>query len=101
MEFDELVRVSDLECVIGCRRLVDREAIFAGASSGAVAIALERMLPSIEPGAQCAIILPDGGAGYVDTVYDDEWVAAELGCTPAGLERAVRGDRNATVPSPV
>jgi 2,3-diaminopropionate biosynthesis protein SbnA len=92
IEYDGLIRVSDLECVIGCRRLVEREAIFAGASSGAVAIALERVLPSIEPGARCAIILPDGGAGYLDTVYDDEWVAAELGCTPAELERAVCGD---------
>jgi 2,3-diaminopropionate biosynthesis protein SbnA len=89
--YSELVRVSDLECVIGCRRLVEREAIFAGASSGAVAIALERLLPSIEPGARCAIILPDGGAGYLDTVYDDEWVAAELGCPADELERAVRG----------
>jgi cysteine synthase A len=101
LDFDELVRVSDLECVIGCRRLVEREAIFAGASSGAVAIALERVLPSIEPDARCAIILHDGGAGYLDTVYDDEWVAAELGCAPAELERAVRGDPLAAVPPPV
>ena len=43
VEYNELVRVSDLDCVIGCRRLVEREAIFAGASSGAVAIALERI----------------------------------------------------------
>ena len=32
--FDRLVRVSDLECVVGCRRLVDREAVLAGASAG-------------------------------------------------------------------
>lgn len=91
-EFDRLVRVSDLDCVIGCRRLVEREAIFAGASSGAVAVALERIAPTLAPSTRCAIILPDGGTGYLDTVYDDEWVAVELGCEPATLERAVRGE---------
>jgi N-(2-amino-2-carboxyethyl)-L-glutamate synthase len=101
LQYTELVRVSDLDCVIGCRRLVEREAIFAGASSGAVAIALERILPSIEPGVRCAIILPDGGAGYLDTVYDDEWVSAELGCTPVELERAVRGELPRAAPPPV
>jgi cysteine synthase A len=92
--YDRLVRVSDLDCVIGCRRLLDREAIFAGASSGAVATALERVLPWIEAGSTCAIILPDGGAGYLDTVYDDDWVNAELGCTPSELEWATRAERH-------
>jgi 2,3-diaminopropionate biosynthesis protein SbnA len=86
---DEIVRVSDLDCVVGCRRLVAREAIFAGASSGAVAIAVERIAPSLEPGSRCAIILPDGGIGYLGTVYDDEWVAAELGCSSDRLADAV------------
>ena len=40
-DFDQLMRVSDLDCVVGCRRLAEREAILAGASSGGVAFALE------------------------------------------------------------
>ena len=36
---------TDLDCVVGCRRLVAREAIFAGGSSGAVACALESLAP--------------------------------------------------------
>ena len=31
---DEFVHVTDLDCVVGCRRLVAREAILAGGSSG-------------------------------------------------------------------
>ena len=81
-EFDELVRVSDLDCVRGCRRLVEREAIFAGGSSGGVATAFELLAPSLEAGSRCALIFPDGGTGYLSTVYDDGWVAAELGCQP-------------------
>jgi 2,3-diaminopropionate biosynthesis protein SbnA len=87
--FDRLERVSDLDCVVGCRRLADREAILAGASSGGVLIALERIAATIAPGSRCAVILSDGGTGYLNTVFDDEWVNRELGCTPAQLAAAV------------
>lgn len=88
--YDALVRVSDLDCVVGCRRLVHREAIFAGGSSGGVARALESMAPRLAPGSRCALILPDGGAGYLRTVYDDDWVADELGCSPEDLAARVQ-----------
>jgi N-(2-amino-2-carboxyethyl)-L-glutamate synthase len=87
--FDDLVRATDLESVVGCRRLCDREAIFAGASSGAVVHALEALAPTLAPGSRCALILPDGGAGYLDTVYDDGWVEAELGCAQDALAALV------------
>jgi 2,3-diaminopropionate biosynthesis protein SbnA len=89
VELDRLELVSDLDCVVGCRRLANREGIFAGASSGGVAIALERIAPTLAPGAHCAIILPDGGSGYLDTVYDDAWVERELGCGPDRLKRLI------------
>lgn len=88
-EFDELVRVSDLDCVTGCRRLVAREAIFAGGSSGAVASALDSLAPQMPDGSRCALILPDGGAGYLETIYDDDWVAGRLGRTPADVAALV------------
>ncbi len=90
VEFDQLVRVSDLECVVGCRRLVEREAIFCGASSGAVTFALESLAPRMEPGSRCAMIFADGGAGYLDTIYDDTWVERELGCSPVDLASIVQ-----------
>jgi cysteine synthase A len=88
-EHDVLVRVSDLECVVGCRRLAAHEAILAGASSGGVIHAVEAYAHVAPAGARCVAILPDGGAGYLDTVYDDEWVARELGCPPDALARLV------------
>jgi len=88
-DFDMLVRVSDLECVTGCRRLVEREAIFAGGSAGGVAVALEAVAPTMPAGSRCAIIFADGGGGYLRTVYDDGWVADELGCTPEDLAALV------------
>lgn len=88
-EFDRLVRVSDLDCVVGCRRLVEREAIFAGGSSGGVAVALESMAPAMADGSRCALIFPDGGGGYLRTIYDDDWVASRLGCAPTTLAAIV------------
>ncbi|MDX6628798.1 MAG: N-(2-amino-2-carboxyethyl)-L-glutamate synthase [Gaiellales bacterium] len=92
-EFDELVRVSDLDCVVGCRRLAEREAILAGGSSGGVAFALEARAAHMAPGSRCAAIFPDGGSGYLETVYDDRWVERVLGCGPAQLaERIGEGE---------
>ena len=87
--FDELVRVSDLDCVVGCRRLAAREAILAGASAGGVASALALLARDMPAGSRCAAIFHDGGAGYLDTVFDDAWVERELGCAPAHLRGLV------------
>ena len=84
--FDELIRVDDLDCVIGCRRLLEREAILAGGSSGGVMVAFDQLLPRLRPGTRCAAILPDGGSSYLDTVYDDSWVERELRCEPGRLQ---------------
>jgi len=76
---DEYVHVSDLDCVTGCRRLLRREAILAGGSSGGVISAIERKAHEIPAGATCVAIFPDSGERYMDTVYSDEWVAEHFG----------------------
>ncbi|MFL6120784.1 2,3-diaminopropionate biosynthesis protein SbnA [Actinophytocola sp.] len=76
---DAVVHVDDLDCVVACRRLAIREAILAGGSSGAVLAALDRMRDQIPAGATCALIFPDRGERYLDTIYDDEWVAGHFG----------------------
>jgi N-(2-amino-2-carboxyethyl)-L-glutamate synthase len=76
-----VVHVSDLDCVLGCRRLVQHEAILAGASSGGIVTAVERLVSEgqIAKGSRCALILADRGERYLDTVYSDSWVEAQLG----------------------
>ncbi|MFF0744460.1 2,3-diaminopropionate biosynthesis protein SbnA [Streptomyces sp. NPDC004111] len=76
---DHVVHVSDLESVVGCRRLVRREALLAGGSSGALVAALEKMAPGIPAGSTCVLVLPDGGDRYLDTVYSDTWVRSHFG----------------------
>jgi len=76
---DEVIHVSDLDCVTGCRRLVSREAVLAGGSSGGVLSALEKLLHRLPAGATCVVILPDRGERYLDTIYSDEWVQQHFG----------------------
>ncbi len=71
---DRYFHLTDMECVVGCRRLVREEAILAGGSSGAVIMAVEQMKTEIPPGSTCVVILADRGERYLDTIYSDHWV---------------------------
>ncbi|MBL3658318.1 2,3-diaminopropionate biosynthesis protein SbnA [Fulvivirga sediminis] len=71
---DEVVHITDQECIEGCHQLLQREAILAGGSSGAVVSALQKLVPSLPSNANCAIILCDRGERYLDTIYSTEWV---------------------------
>jgi cysteine synthase A len=76
---ERCIHITDLECVLGCRRLVRQEAILAGGSSGAVLMAVERVKEEIPPGTNCVVIFPDRGERYLDTIYSDTWVAEHFG----------------------
>lgn len=76
---DRCIHVSDLDCVVGCRRLVKEEAILAGGSSGAVLMALEQIKDELPANSICAVIFPDRGERYLDTIYSDKWVQEHFG----------------------
>ncbi|WP_405776056.1 2,3-diaminopropionate biosynthesis protein SbnA [Streptomyces sp. NBC_00859] len=79
---DSVVHVSDLACVVGCRRLAATEAILAGGSSGAVVSALAGVRDTLPDGATCVLVFPDRGERYLETIYDDSWVGARFGSLP-------------------
>jgi len=79
---ERCIRVSDLDCVVGCRRLVRQEAILAGGSSGAVLMAVDQVKDQIPPGSICVAILADRGERYLDTIYSDSWVTEHFGAIP-------------------
>jgi N-(2-amino-2-carboxyethyl)-L-glutamate synthase len=76
---NDWVHVSDLDCIVGCRRLARREAILAGASAGGIATAVERFMDRLPAGVTCLAILPDRGERYLDTVFCDDWVRQHFG----------------------
>jgi cysteine synthase A len=71
---DRSIPVSDEECVMGCRTLLSKEALLVGGSSGAVMMAVMKVVDEIAFRATCVMLLPDRGERYLDTIYSDAWV---------------------------
>lgn len=87
---DAVVRVSDLDCVVGARLLAAREGILAGGSTGGIVHALGSLVGGMNAGERAVIIVHDGGAPYLGTVYDDAWVHETLGADAADLAERTR-----------
>jgi len=83
-----VLRVTDLDCVVGCRRLARTDAILVGGSAGGVLQAVRTCHRSLLPGRYVAVAA-DSGHRYLDTVFDDSWVKEVLGCPPERLARLV------------
>ena len=84
---DDVVLVSEPDTIRACRRLGRRGFLFGG-STGTVVAGAERWLAEHGDSSLTAVgIAPDLGGGYLDTIYDDEWVAdhvKEPGASTAG-----------------
>lgn len=76
---EECVHVDDLDCLVGCRRMVGREAILVGGSSGGVLTAVEKFRDRIPRAATCVVILPDRGERYLETLFSNDWVHEHFG----------------------
>jgi cystathionine beta-synthase len=72
---DRYITVSDRDSFNYARRLVAREGLFAGGSSGtAIYAALGVARELDDPEALVATIVPDGGRPYVSKVFNDSWM---------------------------
>lgn len=96
LRFNDLSRVGDIDCIIGCRRCASREALLIGGSGGGVLEAVRRRQEELS-GRNVVAILHDHGSRYLDTVYDDAWVRDTLGFTYVG-DRTDGGDPVAGTP---
>lgn len=77
--YDHVVQVTDIDCIEGCYRLLRREAIFAGGSSGGIVAALEKTRSKLPDGATCVVVLCDRGERYLSTIYSEDWVKEHFG----------------------
>ena len=72
---DRYVRVSDRDSFLMARRLVAREGVFAGGSTGTALVAAVEVARELDdPDALVATIIPDGGRPYVSKVFNDSWM---------------------------
>jgi cystathionine beta-synthase len=72
---DRYIRVSDRDSFLAARRLVAREGLFAGGSSGTALCAALRVARELDdPQALVMTLLPDGGRPYLSKVFNDHWM---------------------------
>ncbi|WP_328972697.1 2,3-diaminopropionate biosynthesis protein SbnA [Streptomyces sp. NBC_00239] len=88
LEHDDVVLVRDEEAVAGCHALLRSEGILAGASSGAVVSALQRIGPSLPDGSRVLTLFADRGERYMDLVYATGAATADT-ARPAHLREPV------------
>ena len=72
---DRYVTVSDRDSFLTTRRLAETEGLLVGGSCGlAVHAALEVAAGIDDPDAMVAVVLPDGGRGYLSKIFNDTWM---------------------------
>lgn len=88
---DEIHWVGAYPAFSEARRLLRVHGIFQGPTSAAAAL-VGRWAASSRPGARVAIIMPDEGHRYTETVYNDAWLASLPGwpCKPPSEPRLLR-----------
>ena len=97
---DRVERVTDLDCVVGCRRLVRDEAILAGGSAGGLVTTLLRLEPELPSGCRVGMIIADHGSRYLQTVYSDDWVRETTGLDRDALQHRVESLKRTTSDRP-
>lgn len=79
---DDVVRVADKDAVEMSKKVLATEGLFLGSSSGCIiAAAVEYARRLSGDNKNIVAILPDGGRGYLSTIYNEEWLSLKLGQT--------------------
>jgi cystathionine beta-synthase len=85
---DEGVKVGDVEAFAAARATARSRGLLLGGSAGGAVYAALNRLPDFEPGSTVVVLACDGGEKYLDTVFDDEWMA-QRGLRSADTEAQV------------
>jgi cystathionine beta-synthase len=71
---DKVISVSDRDAFSTARKLVKKDAIFVGSSSGAALHGALQIATELSKEAVMVVLLPDSGKNYLSSLYNDEWV---------------------------
>jgi cysteine synthase A len=78
IQLDEIEIVPEQEAIAACRKLADRTGWLFGASSGSVLAAMNRFQRKFKGGDLAVGIAADSGERYLDSIYNDNWIAANF-----------------------
>ncbi len=70
------MKASDSEAFETCRHLARNFGILIGGSAGGVVYKALEQARSAGPGNTIVVLVCDGGDKYLDTVFNDDWMAA-------------------------
>ncbi|ARF56141.1 2,3-diaminopropionate biosynthesis protein SbnA [Streptomyces gilvosporeus] len=73
---DEVIVIPEADAVEMCRTLATERGLLLGGSSGTVLSAVQEKGKDIPEGSTVVALSPDFGERYLETVYDDSWVAS-------------------------
>lgn len=88
---DEWVKTEDRESFLLARRLIRREGLLCGGSSGSAMYAALHVAGRMEPGTRIVVLLPDSVRNYMTRFVDDQWMK-ECGFTERRWESDTIGD---------
>ena len=72
---DRIVTVTDAQSFEMTRRLAREEGLLVGGSCGMAAVAALEVAKDAGPDDVIVVLLPDSGRGYLQKVFDDNWMA--------------------------
>jgi cysteine synthase A len=74
---DDVVLVEERDTARACRELIWEHGLLAGGSAGSVYAAVQQYAAAraMPDGSTVMFLCADGGAPYIDTVLDDQWIA--------------------------
>ncbi|MFQ6108841.1 MAG: PLP-dependent cysteine synthase family protein [Candidatus Aminicenantales bacterium] len=71
---DRIYQIKDREAFRMTRKLAEKEAVFAGGSSGAALWACLRLAREIDTTARIVTLFADSANRYLSTIYNDKWL---------------------------
>ncbi|MGY1713844.1 cystathionine beta-synthase [Geodermatophilus nigrescens] len=72
---DDIVAVSDADSFRMTRRLAREEGLLVGGSCGMAVVGALRAAERLGPDDVVVVLLPDGGRGYLNKIFNDRWMA--------------------------
>ena len=96
---DEIIAVSDGDSFAMTRRLAREEGLLVGGSCGMAVVAALRAAEKLTRDDVVVVLLPDGGRGYLNKIFSDQWMAdygfldVAAGETVGDVLRAKSGER--------
>lgn len=74
---DDVYQISDKQAFQMTKELANKEAIFAGGSSGAAVWGCLKLVRQVSKPARVVTIFADAATRYLSTIYDDGWLKAK------------------------